>query len=137
MYLYTQYVVNTFIYSIYLSVDIFNIFVFACNHIYMIYMYTVNFILFYQCSVSMSSQRIFATFFRQTHWTEKPVADMTTRDWRIFREAHPVAKGGTSNGFVCQISYLQNALSLMQKADESIRGFPNLHPRWTRVGVPQ
>ena len=23
---------------------------------------------------------------RQTHWTEKPVADMTTRDWRIFRE---------------------------------------------------
>eukprot|EP00435_Cladocopium_sp_Y103_P012794 s563_g3.t1 len=22
----------------------------------------------------------------KTHWTEKPVADMTTRDWRIFRE---------------------------------------------------
>lgn len=24
-----------------------------------------------------------------------------------------------------------------QKADESIPGFPNLHPRWARVGVPQ
>ena len=86
---------NIFIYPIYL--DIQNMCVYV--HIHVIDMYTLYFIYFiYQCSVSMSSQRIVATFFRQTHWTEKPVADMTTRDWRIFREARPVAKGGSNNG---------------------------------------
>jgi len=47
----------------------------------------------------MSSQISFATFFRQTHWTEKPVADMTTRDWRIFREAHPMARGAAMGSY--------------------------------------
>lgn len=86
----------------------------AVLFIFIYYTY-VYFILFYQCSVSMSSQIIFAAFFCQTHWTEKPVADMTNRDWRIFREAHPVAKGGSSNGFVwveshtCKIHFLSES----------------------------
>lgn len=31
----------------------------------------------------------------EKHWTEKPVGDMTVRDWKIFREDHRIQlKGG-------------------------------------------
>ena len=87
-------------------------------------LFSLPFLFFVFVFVLLSSPFIFSLFrpFRcQTHWTEKPVSEMTTRDWRIFREERCRGEnktirsgrgwGGFDHVFVCWRSRFVNITS--------------------------